>query len=305
VKNSPYFKQVQLLLRCLPEVEKEKCFSLKGGTALNLFVRELPRLSVDIDLAFLPTEPWNDAIVSVESSLQKIVVNIQKSIKDVKIHPSKNSSTNLIEKLFISQPGAQIKIEPNPVIRGSVYQSREMNLVGSASELFQMDVTMNVLSLADLYGGKLVAALDRQHPRDLFDTKLLLDEEGLTSEIRKAFVIYLASHARPMHEIIRPTLHDRKAEFEKEFEGMTSIPFSYDDFESTRSKLIEIIDQDLTGNERNFLVSIQKGVPDWGLIDIADAEQLPALQWKIQNVQKMSEAKREKTVMDLKIKLDL
>lgn len=305
MKDSIYLKQVQLLLRCLPEVKKEKCFSLKGGTAINLFVRDLPRLSVDIDLAYLPTHHWDLAITEVEASLLRISNNIKRSIKDSKVHESKNSKTNKIEKLVVSQPGAQIKIEPNPVIRGSVFDSKEMTLVDSAIELFELEVSTSVLSFADLYGGKLVAALDRQHPRDLFDVKLLMEAEGITSEIRKAFVVYLASHARPMHEVIKPTLHDKSDEFDKEFVGMTDIPFSYKDFEDTRNALIKTIDSDLTNDERNFLVSIQSGTPEWSLLGHSELSSLPPLKWKIENVQKMNGDKRKQATQSLKEKLKL
>ena len=54
--NNIYRKQVQLLVRVLPLVDTEKCFALKGGTAINLFYRALPRLSVDIDLLYIPME---------------------------------------------------------------------------------------------------------------------------------------------------------------------------------------------------------------------------------------------------------
>jgi len=305
VKDSPYRKQVELLLRCLPEVGKETCFALKGGTAINLFVRDLPRLSVDIDLAFLPRDLWNDAILKVEDSLKRIAANIQKTIKDSRINLSKNSTTQKIEKIFVGQPGAQIKIEPNPVIRGSVYASTDMTTVIEVEKQFGMEASVQVLSAADLYGGKLVAALDRQHPRDLFDAKLLLENEGISAEIQKAFVVYLASHARPMHEVIKPTLQDKKEELEKEFDGMTKLPFSYSDYEDTRAKLIQYFLAHLTKEERIFLVSIQEGNPDWGQIGISDIEQLPALKWKAQNVQKMDSAKRSKATQELKSKLDL
>ncbi len=305
MNDTPYRKQVELLLRCLPEVAKEDCFALKGGTAINLFIRDLPRLSVDIDLAYLPLAPWDDAILHVEDSLKRIAANIQKSIKGSRVNPSKNSSTQKVEKLFISIPGAQIKIEPNPVIRGSVYPSVQMTTVPKIEELFGMEASIQVLSSADLYGGKLVAALDRQHPRDLFDAKLLLENEGIGDEIRKAFVVYLASHARPIHEVIRPTLQDKRDEFEKEFEGMTSIPFLYKDFEATRAELVEHLSSRLTKEEKQFLVSIQEGKPDWSQIEIPNIEDLPALKWKFQNVQKMNDAKREKATQDLKLKLGI
>ena len=52
--NPAYFKQVQLLLSVLPLIQRHECFALKGGTAMNLFVQDLPRLSVDIDLVVGP-----------------------------------------------------------------------------------------------------------------------------------------------------------------------------------------------------------------------------------------------------------
>jgi predicted nucleotidyltransferase component of viral defense system len=303
MNDSPYRKQVELLLRCLPEVGKETCFALKGGTAINLFVRDFPRLSVDIDLAFLPRDPWNEAILAVESSLQRMAANIQKSIKDSKIILSKNASTRKIEKIFVRQPGTQIKIEPNPVIRGSVFPSIEMTTVKAVEDQFGMEASLLVLSQADLYGGKLVAALDRQHPRDLFDTKLLMEAEGISTDIRKAFVIYLACHSRPIHEVVSPTLKDKSQEFEKEFAGMTSIPFSYKDFETTRAKLIEQISKHLTKDEKDFLISIQEGRPRWALAGVSNIEDLPALTWKAQNVQKMDANKRKQATQDLKSKL--
>jgi hypothetical protein len=45
------------LIRVLPSIAEEACFALKGGTAINLFVRDMPRLSVDIDLTYLPVQP--------------------------------------------------------------------------------------------------------------------------------------------------------------------------------------------------------------------------------------------------------
>jgi len=305
MKDSKYYKQVQLLLRCLPEVNKEQCFALKGGTAINLFIRDLPRLSVDIDLAFIQLEPWDEAIELVAKSLLNISGNISKAIKDAKVNESRNAKTGKIEKLIVSQPGAQIKIEPNPVIRGFVYPCSEMTLAQSAIDLFEMEVFTNTLSVADLYGGKLVAALDRQHPRDLFDTKLLFESVGITDEIRKAFIVYLASHARPIHEVIIPTLLDKEDEFEQEFIGMTEIPFSYQDFTDTRDKLIKILNDNMTDDERNFLVSIQQGTPAWRLLGIPNLDQLPALKWKVLNVNKMDNAKKTQATEDLKTKLKI
>ena len=241
----------------------------------------------------------------VESALKRISTNIKKSVKDAKVNESKNSQTGKVEKLFVSQPGTQVKIEPNPVIRGSVFSSQEMTLVKAAADLFSLEVSVSALSFADLYGGKLVAALDRQHPRDFFDVKLLLEAEGITTDIRKAFVVYLASHARPMDEVIQPTLHDKTDEFDKEFAGMTAISFNYKDFERTRNQLIKTIDSQMTTDERMFLISIQNGNPEWDQLGISGLDSLPALKWKIENVRKMKKEKLEDATQKLKAKLKL
>ena len=115
-------------------------------------------------------------------------------------------------------------MEPNLVLRGSVYSPIQAKLCKKAENEFELSVSTKVLSTADIYGGKICAALDRQHPRDFFDLKLLLENEGLTDEIRRAFVVYLASHDRPMHELLKPKWKDIKAVFEKEFKGMTLEP---------------------------------------------------------------------------------
>lgn len=295
-----YRAQVRLLLRCVPSVAKETCFALKGGTAINLFVRDLPRLSVDIDLAYIPVESRDDSIINVEKSLKNISLDIKKTIKDAKINESKNGATGRVEKLFVSADGANIKIEPNPVIRGSVYDCAERSLVAKAQTEFELEASMSVVSLPDLYGGKLVAAMDRQHPRDLFDVKLLLKNEGITAEIRKAFIVYLASHSRPMHEVLNPTRHNHTKVFNQEFEGMTDATFTYADFENTREELIKTILADLTKDEKHFMVSIQEGNPNWKSLGIKGIETLPALTWKLQNVRKMKEEKRDEAIALLK-----
>jgi hypothetical protein len=50
--DTVYFRQAELLLRVLPLVDREAVFALKGGTAINFFVRDLPRVPVDIDLVY-------------------------------------------------------------------------------------------------------------------------------------------------------------------------------------------------------------------------------------------------------------
>ncbi len=166
-------------------------------------------------------------------------------------------------------------------------------------------MVVNVISMAELYGGKIVAALDRQHPRDLFDIKILLANEGITEEIRRAFVVYLAGHDRPMHEVLSPTLHDMRTVFVNEFEGLTTEAVHYEDLETARSELVKILHTSLTDSERRFLLSMKNGDPQWKLIPIDGIENLPALQWKLTNIHKMDKTKHRKQVNKLKEALQL
>ena len=207
--------------------------------------------------------------------------------------------------MFIQTPAGQIKLEPNEVLRGTLFPVEEKRLVLHAEKLFELSLTVPVLALADLYGGKICAALDRQHPRDLFDVKILLENEGLTDPIRKAFVVYLASHDRPMHELLEPTRKDGRKIFESDFVGMTTASVSYEDLVQARETLIGRIQKELTAEERQFLVSIKSGAPDWNLLGIEGIERLPAIQWKLQNIGRMEKRKHGEAMKALKACLGL
>lgn len=298
-----YRKQVELLIRCLPEVEKQACFALKGGMAINLFVRDMPRLSIDIDLVYLPIEPRAQTLTNIENALNYIGSNIELSIKGSAV--SKDDKEKHVNKLHVEFEGARIKIEPNIVQRGTVYPVAEMSLCKRAETEFEASTTVTCLTLAELYGSKICAALDRQHPRDLFDVKLLLENEGLTGEIRKAFVVYLASHPRPMNELLNPNFKNIEQQFHSQFQGMSYQAIGLNELLGTREQLVKLINADLTLQERNFLISVKSGSPDWSLMGIPDIELLPAIQWKIQNIQKMGKAKKQEATDKLRRVLKL
>lgn len=301
MKGSPYFQQVELMLKTIPHVAAETCFALKGGTAINLFVRDMPRLSVDIDLAYLPVEePRETALKKISESLRRIAVALKKTIPGVKVQESQARESKRIAKLIVASGQTRIKIEPNEVIRGAVFPVGERELTERAEKMFERSVTARVLSIPDLYGGKICAALDRQHPRDLFDVRVLLEHEGVTDEIRKAFVVYLASHDRPISELLDPTRKDMQQVYESEFAGMTMDEIAYEDLIAAREALIETVKNELTENEKAFLISLKEGQPKWSLTGIEGIEKLPAVQWKLKNIQKMSGKKRAESLEKLK-----
>ncbi len=297
-----YYEQAKLMMRVLPSVATEKCFALKGGTALNLFIRDLPRLSVDIDLTYLPIEPRSESIKNIRHSLNKISASIKHAMPDCKCFFSEPKD---IAKLFVRSKGGQIKIEPNYVIRGNVFPCFERQLCAKAETLFQMSASINTLSIPDLYGGKICAALDRQHPRDFYDIKILFKNEGLTDDIRKAFIVYLASSGRPINELLEPRKKDFRALYNNEFEGMTTLPVTHRELIQARDTLITQIKTSLTRDEKLFLLSIKEGAPKWELSGVKDIDKFPAIQWKLVNVNKMSGKKRSQAAELLKAKLGL
>ncbi len=186
-RNSEYYKQVQLLINVLPLVANEKCFALKGGTAINLFVRDFPRLSVDIDLVYLPMDDRDTALANITAALNRIADSILVAIPGTQIQKSFESRADAL-RLIVKQGDVQIKIELSPVLRGSVFPEEMREVSEKVEEQFGY-VEMKMLSIPDLYAGKLCAALDRQHPRDLFDVKFLLENEGLTDDLKKTFLV--------------------------------------------------------------------------------------------------------------------
>ncbi len=218
----------------------------------------------------------------------------------------KRTRDGQLTKLFIERDNVGIKIEPNMVLRGSIYPVIYRNLDEKAQQLLEMSLTdVCLLSVADLYAGKICAALDRQHPRDLFDIKVLYETFGITNEIRQAFVGYLAGNNSPIHELLAPNSIDLSRVFREEFLGMTNLKVGYDELLKVRKKLINDICENLTDDERKFLLSIKLGEPDWGLMDGLPLKDLPSIQWKLINIKKMSKKKHQILVDKLKKTLGL
>ncbi len=281
-----YRAQVDLLLQALPHVAKEEVFALKGGSAINLFVRNLPRLSVDIDLTFLPFDDRKTALSNISDALGRIKKRLEASIKGINVIPTPLNQGEDV-KLNCQLKNAQIKIEVNTTTRGHIFPVRLLQVNENVQDEFGKFAAINVVSHAELFGGKICAALDRQHPRDLFDVKLLLENEGYTPDIKTGFMVALLSHMRSMSELFQPHLLEQQSAFEKQFTGMSLIPFTYDDYETTRAQLIQIINSSWTETDKNFLLSFKKGEPDWELFPIPVLKDLPAIKWKLENINKL------------------
>ena len=293
-----YRKQVTLLIRTLPLVATEKEFALKGGTAINLFVRDMPRLSVDIDLTYVPVADRATSLQAIDAGMKRIADAISKGMRGAQLNASQPKGETCTTKLIVRADDAQIKIEVTPVLRGCVYEPAMERVSAKVEEEFGF-AEMPVLHFADLYAGKIMAALDRQHPRDLFDVRDLLANEGIDDTLRKAFIVYLLSHNRPMAEVLAPQRLDISAEYEHGFEGMVERPISLDDLLVAREDLIREIVGKMPEHHKRFLISVKKGEPDWTLLDLPGAQALPAVRWKLENLAKLPAGKRAQLLQDL------
>lgn len=288
-----YSKQVALLLSCLPLVASEPKMALKGGTAINFFYRkDFPRLSVDIDLTYLPIEERNTTIVGIEKALLNIKHKIEKSLAPIQVMPIKNPQLKCITKLQVNKNGVEIKIEPNFSLRGSVYPVEYKDLSPKIGNAYEVSIKrVPILSYEDCYAGKFCAALDRQHPRDLFDVSIMI-EEGISERLKNAFIVYLISNNRPIHEMLNPNLLNIESVYQHEFVGMQFIEVDLETLHEARLNLIKAIHSSLTESDKEFILSIKKGKPRFELFPLEIAH-LPAVQWKLINIQRMGPEKHK------------
>ncbi len=293
-----YRSQFELLLRCLPAVAQVPDFALKGGTAINLFYQNMPRISVDIDLAYLPITQREIALSKIRSGMTVIARHIRKTITSAQLCFHDN-------KLLIRLGQAQVKIETNNVVRGSLFGPVDSNICIAAQKDYDTFVKVSRLAVAELYGSKFCAALDRQHPRDLFDVMLFQSEGAIPENVRHAFVVYLASSNRPIAELLSPNKIELKYPFMQQFVGMTNQAVQLSELEGARNRLIAWALNALTHNERKFLISIKKGDPDWSQLPYSGIDQLPAIQWKLHNIRQMSVRSRDMALMRLRELLEV
>lgn len=274
--DKSYADTVRLLLTVAPEVFRNSAFAMKGGTAINLFVRDMPRLSVDIDVVFVPwAMPRDEALTAIGAQIEEIrgrMAGRGLEARTIKAQEFGDST------LLISDGSSQVKVEVNQVFRGTVMPVESRPLTPSTAEAFSAELELPTLAVEELYGSKLVAACDRQHPRDLFDVAELYASGGITPGMVECFVTYLAGHNRPVHEVLFPRTKDIAREYERTFVGMTQEPVGLDSLESVRAKLFGELPALLTDRHRRFLCGLVRAEPEWTLLDCTHAAELPALQ---------------------------
>jgi predicted nucleotidyltransferase component of viral defense system len=298
MKTPDYNKQVNLLLSIMPLVAKERSFALHGGTAINMFHSNMPRLSIDIDLTWLPVENRENSLAGINASLKRIAYLVEATLPETFAQHRQTDA-----KLIISNREASVKVEVNTIKRGCYCPPVMQTLCDKAQQQFDAFCEIQVVEKSHLFGGKICAALDRQHPRDLFDIKQLFKTQQFDDELKKGFIFYLISSGRPVSEMLFPNLVDQRQALENQFAGMTNQEFTYGDYENTRVLLIEKIHASLTTSDKLFLLRFEQGMPDWSPYDFSI---FPAVQWKLLNIQRLktqNPAKHQKMCMEFEKRL--
>lgn len=281
--------QARLAIRVLRHVAKERDLALKGGTAINLFFRDLPRLSVDLDLTYLKIAGREESLAAIREALERISADVEKAIAGTRVDRQGIANGRVV----VQEGQTRVTVEVNTVLRGSVRPPLQTRARAPVEDIFG-DLEATVLSFEDCFAGKMVAALDRQHPRDLFDVRQLLAAEGLTKPLLDAFVVYLASHDRPMAEVLLPREKDIARTYENEFADMAAEPVELDALIEARTKLVRGIRRSLLPRQVEFLRSIKDLAPDWALLPHPQVKELPGIRWRLQNLEKFRKEQPER-----------
>jgi hypothetical protein len=232
--DKTYIEVVRLLLESAPAIFETPHFAMKGGTAINLFIEDMPRLSVDIDVVYTDHKATRDeALKSISKGLETTRTQLAKTGLESEVSATKDGDEF---KLFIRRGRNQVKVEVNHVFRGTVMPVETRQLGSEARKLFTTELSVPVLATSELYGSKLVAAMDRQHPRDLFDVRGLFERGGLTAEVVECFVCYLAGHNCPVHEVLFSRDVDMSSAFENEFAGMARNPITLAELQQVQTE---------------------------------------------------------------------
>lgn|SRR5690554_842483 len=285
--NELYKKQVALLIRIMPLVYKIKDFAVHGGTAINLFHKNMPRYSVDIDVTYIPIQEREESLKTINAHLIELKKMIEKSMPGVRITHKPN-----VWKLLCVMDGATVKIEVNTIKRGLVGATEDKNLCNKAQTEFNMSCKARIVSFSQLYGGKISAALSRQHPRDIFDCKYMPIDSF--DDVKDGLIYCLLGSDKPILESLQPNPIDQQDVLENQFKGMTDIPFTYENYKTTRLELINKVNNSLDEDNKTFLLSFEQGEPEWDKCDAGDLSGYPSVKWKLQNIRNLKEVNPDK-----------
>lgn len=264
----------------MPSVYKVKEFAVHGGTAINLFHKNMPRYSVDIDLTYIPIQDRETSLKSINNLLKELKKNIERTIPGIIVKHKPD-----VWKLLCSIDESTVKVEVNGTKRGILSETVDMQLCEKARTEFNMGCKARTVSFTQLYGGKITAALSRQHPRDLFDCKYM--DLRSFDDVKDGFMLCLLGSDKPIIESLNPNDVNPNETLKNQFEGMSDMPFSYGDYLEVKDWLRDLVNDNLSDADKEFLLSFEQGHPEWDKCCAGDLSRYPSVQWKLLNIEKL------------------
>lgn len=165
-------------------------------------------------MTYIPLEDRASSIAHITEHLRAVAENAKKAFRGIHIVEKPETS-----KLLCEYQGRQIKIEVNQTKRGIVGGDVIRKPVcEKAQDEFGLYCETDIVPMTLLYGGKIAAALSRQHPRDLFDVKYM---EYPIADTREGLLFCLLGSDRPIHESFAPSLIDQHDALANQFIGIT------------------------------------------------------------------------------------
>ena len=289
---SEYQRQATLLIELLPTVARQSDFALYGGTAINLFLLDAPRLSIDLDLKFLPPLKIDAAKARIDEILQEVRAEIEKDIPGTRVEQEQKQDRRLPRLLVIrDRDGALVKIEVNPLQVGSIFSPQPRQLSAKVAADFSVAATtMEILAPAEIYAGKIAAALERAHPRDLFDIRQMPDSIWDDQRLWAALAVCLAmSRGRDLHRLIAEKNAGKiivSLDYENFAPMMRTARATLQELEEAGSRLHARLLSRMPAGCKKLLVDFFCGQADWSAIGV-DIDALPGLQWRSEGIRKM------------------
>jgi predicted nucleotidyltransferase component of viral defense system len=242
-----------------------KSLALKGGTAINLTVFDLPRLSVDIDWDF--AIPCNKKeMLDMRSEINREIINFMTSQKYALNRGTKNPHS-LDSWVFYYQNVVNnkdnIKIEINYSLRNHVFPLME----GTTSVNFLPQVQVQILSPMELFGSKIKALIERCAARDLYDvhnmlTKKIFEDDELDL-LRKTILFYLAVGSSKQLTENFSFENIQKLKFSQIRSSLMPVLRKSErfDFEKAKEEIINFLQEllILTSKEKVFIMEFNKG----------------------------------------------
>ena len=272
--------QMQLLVDLMPYVSED--FAPKGGTAINMFCRDLPRYSVDMDLVYLPRTDRLTAVRSMRGLLEQMRRAAQNGLRGVttsQVRGGKDATAGLLW-VEVRRGEVSVKIETPVSARQTLHAPSILNAVPAAESEFG-PARMKVVSFDEMYAGKVGASLGRRQLRDMFDIFHLLENEGLTEDLFRSFLAYAVADGRPPHMILSRAWHARKLPEQKRWQELMRTTLPMDRLLAANAELRQQCENRITPQVRQFLIDVHDGAADPGVIGIPEASTWPAFLWRM------------------------